>query len=321
MKEEKQVLDTNSDMWCIWNPILGDGVNSYEDWENKFYQQQNIIDYIENKVFVPINIGSSGAFEFTIKVGSNALLSQREKNNIIVESHTFWIRATEKLIISGVEYIEQDINNRHACEIDVEDGIYKVNIYLLDWKKESDMVDEKGFPKDGALSDFVILLNKTEDIVNENIKTVQTFPPPPKIEKEETVISLKPEVKSETYKTYQGKDYTQEEWKVFEEEEYQKYVEKRSGKKRSFLADEETEKQNFSAESGKLTDVKYFVMNSKQDKVPVYEYPSAMVAPFTFLNNGTAIEVIKYEENGWCEILSKEKKKAYIQSSHVKKNA
>ena len=127
-------------------------------------------------------------------------------------------------------------------------------------------------------------------------------------------------VNSSPYKTYQGKDYTKEEWKVFEEEEYRKYVEKRSGKKSSFLADDKIEKQNFSAESSRLTEKKYFVMNSKDDKVPVYEYPSAMVAPFTFLNNGTAIEVIKYEENGWCEILSKEKKKAYIQSNFVKKN-
>ncbi len=122
------------------------------------------------------------------------------------------------------------------------------------------------------------------------------------------------------YKTYQGKDYTKEKWEIFEEEEYRKYVEKRSGKKSSFLADDATEKQNFSAESGTLIEVKYFVMNSKQDKVPVYQYPSAMVAPFTFLENGIAVDVLKYEKDGWCEILSKEKKKAYIQSNYVKKN-
>ena len=127
-------------------------------------------------------------------------------------------------------------------------------------------------------------------------------------------------LKNSPFKTYQGKDYTQEEWKVFEEEEYRKYVEKRSGKKSSFLTDENIEKQNFSAESGTLKEVKYFVMNSKQDKVPVYEFPSAMVAPFTFLINGTAVDVLKYEKDGWCEILSKEKKKAYIQSIHIKKN-
>ena len=124
------------------------------------------------------------------------------------------------------------------------------------------------------------------------------------------------------YKTHLGKSYTQEEWKAFEEEEYRKYVEKRSGKKSSFLADdtEEIKKQNFSAESGTLKEVKYFVMNSRQDKVPVYEFPSAMVAPISFLGNGTAIEIVKYEKDGWCEILSKDKKKAYIQSTHVKKN-
>ena len=129
-------------------------------------------------------------------------------------------------------------------------------------------------------------------------------------------------LKNTPFKTHLGKNYTQEEWKRFEEEEYRKYVEKRSGKKSSFLADdtEELKKQNFSTESGTLKEVKYFVMNSRQDKVPVYEFPSAMVAPFTFLENGTAIEIVKYEKDGWCEILSKDKKKAYIQSTHVKKN-
>jgi len=121
------------------------------------------------------------------------------------------------------------------------------------------------------------------------------------------------------HKTHLGIPYTKEEWKDFEEAEYRKYVEKRSGKK-SFLADEATESKNFSAETGKLKEVKYFVMHTKQDKVPVYEFPSTMVAPFTFLANGTAIDVIKYEKDGWCEILSKEGKKGFIQSSFVKKN-
>jgi|GEM_PF-716557 len=122
------------------------------------------------------------------------------------------------------------------------------------------------------------------------------------------------------YKTYQGKDYTKEEWEKLEEEEYKKYVKKRNNKKSSFLADEEIDNQNFSAESGTLKEVQYFVMNFKQDKVPVYEFPSAMVAPISFLANGIAIDVLKYEEDGWCEILSKDGKTAFIQSNFVKKN-
>jgi hypothetical protein len=122
------------------------------------------------------------------------------------------------------------------------------------------------------------------------------------------------------YKTINGKNFTKEEWEKFEEEEYKKYVEKRSDKKTSFLADEEIEKKNFSAENGTLKEVQYFVMNSKQDKVPVYEFPSAMVAPFTFLESGTAVDIIKDEKDGWCEVLSKDGKTAFIQSNFVKKS-
>jgi|GEM_PF-1695338 Bacterial SH3 domain. len=126
--------------------------------------------------------------------------------------------------------------------------------------------------------------------------------------------------KGEIYKTYQGKDYTKEEWIKFEDEEYRKYVENRGSKKSTFMADEKIGNQNFSAETDNLKEVQYFVMNAKQDKVPIYEFPSTMVAPFTFLLNGTAIDIIKYEKNGWCEILSKEGKNGFIQSNFVKKN-
>lgn len=134
--------------------------------------------------------------------------------------------------------------------------------------------------------------------------------------------SILNEDNTKPYKIYKGQNFNEKEWKEFEEKEYQSYLERTGRSKNtdqvvnkigfSFVNDNE---KQFPSEKAS-----YFVMNSRQDKVPVYEFPSAMVAPFTFLLNGTAVDVLKYEKDGWCEILSKEKKKAYIQSTHVKKN-
>lgn len=133
---------------------------------------------------------------------------------------------------------------------------------------------------------------------------------------------VKPIQEKEVYKTYKGQNFNEKEWKEFEEKEYQSYLE-RTG--RSKNTDQVVNKTGFSFVNDNEKQIpsekaSYFAMNSKQDKVPVYEFPSTMVAPFIILENGTAIEVIKYEKDGWCEILSKDKKKAYIQSTHVKKN-
>ena len=133
---------------------------------------------------------------------------------------------------------------------------------------------------------------------------------------------VKPIQEKEVYKTYKGQNFNEIQWKEFEEKEYQSYLERtRRGKnteqvvnKTGFSFVNDDEKQIPSKKDS------YFTMNSKQDKVPVYEFPSTMVAPFIFLENGTAVDVLRYEKNGWCEILSKEKKKGFIQSNHIKKN-
>lgn len=333
---------------------LGNVIFSKEKKENKFHESR---DYIEElKIKFPkidvdlINFLNNYGFSFFSKdVELLNILSEipilGKKDNSIPIGFIYGFGNTK----NSINYLRENYSNEDFINQDfipICDGVAGDIIFyslkqenfgkIYYWYHEGDYENDK-FLVQNSFVDFITNLkisNNDEASNSSEVKTTFISPKmldlmnktriknglPPTTAEE--LINKKNDTKTVPYKTYQGKDYTKEEWKKFEEEEYRKYVEKRSGKKSSFLADdtEELEKQNFSAESGTLKEVKYFVMNSRQDKVPVYEFPSAMVAPFTFLENGTAIEIVKYEKDGWCEILSKDKKKAYIQSTHVKKN-
>jgi hypothetical protein len=64
----------------------------------------------------------------------------------------------------------------------------------------------------------------------------------------------------------------------------------------------------------------HYINNINGDQVPVYEYPSSMVEPVRYLDNNTIILVLVYNNpESWCEILSKDRKKGFIQSSYIKK--
>lgn len=126
-------------------------------------------------------------------------------------------------------------------------------------------------------------------------------------------------IKEKIYKTHNIRDFTKEEWEAYEAEEYKKYIDKRN-KKTSSLFVEENPPQDFALETNGLKEIKHFVMNSRSEQVPVYQYPSTMVAPIAFLPNGTVVEVLKKGDDGWCEVLSKDRKKGFIQSNFVKEN-
>lgn len=124
---------------------------------------------------------------------------------------------------------------------------------------------------------------------------------------------------SPPYKTHLGGSFTKEEWEAYESEEYKKYIDKRN-KKTSSLFVEENPPQDFALETNGLKEIKHFVMNSRSEQVPVYQYPSTMVAPIAFLPNGTVVEVLKKGNDSWCEVLSKDGKKGFIQNNFVKEN-
>ena len=177
----KQTISTDAGMWCIWNIDRFSNILSYEDWEKIFLDNLLIKQLIEQKVFVPINIGSDGSFQFEIKIGTKekeAILNEREKKYLRSTSKNYCILSNGKLAVSGLEKIgevEHDIDN--VCIVYTDNTEYIVSINLIEWDKEPNMKDAEGFPTKEALPDFIILLNPVDENVKYKFSTeLDTFP-------------------------------------------------------------------------------------------------------------------------------------------------
>lgn len=66
----------------------------------------------------------------------------------------------------------------------------------------------------------------------------------------------------------------------------------------------------------------FSVYNTRGTNVPIYEYPSTMVAPIGYLDNDITVLVLEYNQpESWCQVFTKEKKRGYIQCSFIKKSS
>jgi hypothetical protein len=82
---------TDAGMLCVWNPTAFTLIVDYDTWEAQLFEDDDIAGHISSGVFVPINIGSDGAFDFEMRVGDLMDLSssQQESGSISAFPRSF----------------------------------------------------------------------------------------------------------------------------------------------------------------------------------------------------------------------------------------
>jgi len=170
----KKTLSTNSGMWSIWNYEFYKTIENYDDWSNFFEEDINIIEQIKNKKFVPVNINADGVFEFEVKYAEK--LNERERKYLLVSSKPYIIENSGILKVSGIEFVKNEIKDINCISLEIPKGTYSVVVHLIDWKAEPDVLNDKGFPTDKALPDFIIEINSIIDMakIKENF-ALKTF--------------------------------------------------------------------------------------------------------------------------------------------------
>ena len=156
----RKTLLTNSGMWILWDYSSYSYIDSYDDWSDVFEEEEDIVKAIERKKIVPINIGSDGVFDFSVKL--NEELTEREKKYLLVSSKNYVINSSGKLMLSGIEYIDGAIKENNYISIETSKGYHRVRINLIDWKKEPASLDENNLPSKDSLPDFIIEIDLLE---------------------------------------------------------------------------------------------------------------------------------------------------------------
>jgi hypothetical protein len=86
------VMATDAGMFGLWSPASFVDIVDYDTWESELLEDDDIKRHITAGAFVPVNIGSDGAFQVFARVGSastTASLTQRERQYALVSSKPY----------------------------------------------------------------------------------------------------------------------------------------------------------------------------------------------------------------------------------------
>ena len=169
----KKDLHTASGMWGLWNYNTYKHIDDYDKWETLFCENEDIVKQIESHNFVPVYIFEDGCRSFTIRVDEE--LSEREKRYVCVQSEKYLLKSTGKVVVSGIDEINQKLSSNNVIEMDLREGYYSVKVYLLAWDEEPGAYLENGEISSDALSDFVVVIKSNANLEREYRTRINTF--------------------------------------------------------------------------------------------------------------------------------------------------
>lgn len=172
--EFRKDLITDSGMWGLWDYETHENINDYDDWEPLFCEDEDIQNQILQMSFVPVYMQTDGCRTFTLKVDEE--LSEREKQYVCDKSGQYLFYSSGKTILSGIDYINNDVSENDAIIFDLPKGFYSVSVYLIAWDDEPGAYLEDGSVSPDALPDFIVILKSNADENATYCQSLETFP-------------------------------------------------------------------------------------------------------------------------------------------------
>ena len=151
---------TDAGMHGLWDVAAFAGIRDYDSWAAELLEDADIGRQIAAGRFVPLNLGSDGAMEIEVRVGSAAdpaALSERERAYLVVSSEPYLLRSGGRVGVSGIEAVSS-VPDAAAGEFPLPAGDHAATVHLIAWDEEPGMRTDDG-PAAGALPDYVVLLN------------------------------------------------------------------------------------------------------------------------------------------------------------------
>lgn len=173
MEKLRKKIYTMAGMWSLWDFKQYNNINSYEEWENLFLNDKDIVKQIELSKFVPIYLHTDGSYLFEVKI--NEKLTERENKYVVKKSQKYLLKSDGEVILSGIEFISNSVNEDEVIKVNLDNGFYSVEIYLIAWDAEPNMKLEDGCASSDALPDIIIGINKVEENNETYRKSIETF--------------------------------------------------------------------------------------------------------------------------------------------------
>jgi hypothetical protein len=148
-------------MLALWNPRRFADITDYESWDRQLYDDNDILRHVRDGHFVPVNIGSDGAFDFTIRIATDgdATPTAREARHLLVSSAPYLLVSEGEVCLSGLEHISADLEHCAVKRIPLRAGRYQVTVHIFDSETEAPALDASADLTPDALSGFLVLIS------------------------------------------------------------------------------------------------------------------------------------------------------------------
>lgn len=92
-----------------------------------------------------------------------------------MQSEEYLLKSTGKVIVSGIDNIDHKISSDRVIELDLPEGYYSIQIYLVAWDEEPGAFLANGKISPNALSDYVVIIKSNADPKGEYRTSINTF--------------------------------------------------------------------------------------------------------------------------------------------------
>ncbi|MFS8096415.1 hypothetical protein LFM09_04675 [Lentzea alba] len=132
MGQANGLVATDAGMQVLWHRKPFSHVVDYDTWDEELLEDGGIPRHIEAGSMVPLSTGMDGAWEYIVRWGADAALTEAEQQHVVVRSEPYLLVSETDVRVSGIEHITGNAEEDEGFPVQLEPGRWSVTTHLID---------------------------------------------------------------------------------------------------------------------------------------------------------------------------------------------
>jgi hypothetical protein len=130
--QARGLVATDAGMQMLWHRKPFSHVVDYDTWDEELLENDGIPRHIEAGSMVPLSVGMDGAWEFVVRWGEQAALTDAERQHVVEKSEPYLLVSETDVRVTGIEHITGNAEDDEGFAVPLPPGRWSVTIHLID---------------------------------------------------------------------------------------------------------------------------------------------------------------------------------------------